>query len=99
MQLPPIPEVLEPEAHVLPVRPLLSTQSTLTSARYSSHRHWREARARLYAHRAVRSLDQDLRLYGTSNEFTDMHNRYKPNIDELITVKSEKKEHFLRNHT
>lgn len=98
MQLPPIPEVLEPEAHVLPVRPLLSTQSTLTSARYSSHRHWREARARLYAHRAVRSLDQDLRLYGTSNEFTDMHNRYKPNIDELITVKSEKKEHFRVTH-
>lgn len=94
MQLSPIPEVLESEAHVLPIRAGLSTQSTLTSARYTSHRHWRKARARLYAHRAVHSLDQDLRLYGTSNELTDLHNRYKQNIDELITVKSEKKEHF-----
>lgn len=94
MQLPPIAEVLEPGPRVLPYRTLLSTQSTLTSARCASHRHWREARARLHAHRAVRSLDQEIRLYGTSNELTDLHNRYKKNIDELITVKTEKKEHF-----
>ena len=93
MQLPTIAEAFESERPE-PIRSLLSTQSTVASGKYSSRRHWRTARARLRAQRAVHSLDQDILVYGTSNQLTDLQNHYKQNIDEVISTKTEKREHF-----
>lgn len=59
---------------------------------------WRRALFKLKVRSAIQKVNQDILVYGTTNELTDLNDQYKINIDELIERKANKQEHF-RNFT
>jgi len=67
---------------------------------YQPHRKhietWRRALFKIKAQKALKKVSEDLLVYGTNNELTDMNMQYKANIDQLIEMKSRKSEGFRK---
>jgi hyperpolarization activated cyclic nucleotide-gated potassium channel 1 len=57
---------------------------------------WRRALFKIKAQKAINKVNEEILVYGTSNELTDMNMQYKTNIDELIESKSNKRERFRK---
>lgn len=55
---------------------------------------WRRAFFKIKARRALARVNEELLLYGTTNELTDANCQYKTNIDEVISKKEMKQEKF-----
>ena len=55
---------------------------------------WRKAFFKIKARRALARVNEELLLYGTTNELTDANCQYKTNIDEVISKKEMKQENF-----
>ena len=55
---------------------------------------WRRAFFKIKARRALARVNEELLLYGTTNDFTDSNCQYKPNINEVISKKEMKQEKF-----
>ena len=49
---------------------------------------WRRALFKIKAQLAIRKINQETLLYGTKPDFIDLNHHYKPNIDKLLTIKS-----------
>jgi hyperpolarization activated cyclic nucleotide-gated potassium channel 1 len=57
---------------------------------------WRRALFKIKAQKALKKVSEDILVYGTNNELTDMNMQYKTNIDQLIEMKSRKSEGFRK---
>ena len=57
---------------------------------------WRRALFKIKAQKAINKVNEEILVFGTTNELTDMNMQYKTNIDELIESKSHKKEKFRK---
>jgi len=57
---------------------------------------WRRALFKIKAQKAINKVNEEILVYGTNNELTDMNMQYKTNIDELIESKSHKRERFRK---
>ena len=74
------------------------TKKTLTpvSTPRSYREVWRRALFKIKAQKALKKVNEDILVYGTNNELTDMNMQYKTNIDQLIEMKSRKNERFRK---
>ena len=55
---------------------------------------WHKAFFKIKARRALAKVSDELLLFGTTNELTDINFQYKANIDEVISKKANKQERF-----
>lgn len=60
---------------------------------------WSRAVFKLKSQRAVRALNEEILLYGTSTQLTDHNNQYRPNVDQLIEQKRAHQDAFRRFDT
>lgn len=60
---------------------------------------WSRAVFKLKSQRAVRALNEEILLYGTSTQLTDHNNQYRQNIDQLIEQKRAHQDAFRRFDT
>jgi len=74
-----------------PPSPNLSTNPSLGS-KYRAV--WKRALFKIKAQKAINKVNEEILVYGTSNELTDLNMQYKANIDELIDTKKRKEERF-----
>lgn len=57
---------------------------------------WRRALFKIKVRTALQKVSQDILVYGTTNELTDLNQQYKINIDQLIEKKVRKQEDFRK---
>jgi len=60
---------------------------------------WSRAVFKLKSQRAVKALNEEILLYGTSSQLTDHNNQYRRNIDQLIEQKRAHQDAFRRFDT
>lgn len=69
-------------------------QSPRTARIYRYRPLWRRAVFKIKVRQAMKKVNEDILVYGTTNELTDLNQQYKENIDQVIENKSKKKEAF-----
>jgi hypothetical protein len=57
---------------------------------------WRRALFKIKVRAALQKVNQDILVYGTTNELTDLNHQYKINIDQLIEKKAQKLDDFRK---
>jgi len=57
---------------------------------------WRRALFKIKVRAALQKVNEDILVYGTTNELTDLNQQYKINIDQVIEKKARKQENFRK---
>lgn len=79
---------------------LTKRNKDLTStSRYFYKPVWQRALFNIKVQRALKTIKDDLLVFGTTHDLADLDHRYKVNIDELIEKKSKKNEDFRQQTT
>jgi len=75
-------------------RPTSSSSSSQPPVQSRFYPIWRRALFKIKVRKVLRTINEELLVYGTGHELTDLNQQYKGNIDELITRKVNKRESF-----
>lgn len=59
---------------------------------------WKRAVYRMKVHKAIHCINEEILLYGTSNNFLDLDQNFKPNLEEIMRIKVNKLEAFRTLH-
>lgn len=67
---------------------------TIAKTSYKYRDVWRRACFRIKARKALSIISDEIVLYGTSSDFVDFNNHYRPNADQILWKKQHKQENF-----
>lgn len=79
--------------------PHFSKDPTFTSHNPKAKALWSRAMFKLKVRRVIRTLKDEILVYGTSTQLTDGNNQYRHNVDQLIELKRTHQDAFRRYDT
>lgn len=83
--------VPEPDTGVLPT---LYSEEDQNPKLFKYQAVWHRAVFRIRVRKALSVVNDEIILYGTSSDFLDMDNNYRPNVGEILWKKQNKQENF-----
>ena len=72
----------------------IKVQRSPSSNIYKYQPLWKRLVFKIKVGQAIKKVNEDILVYGTTNELTDLNQQYKGNIDQLIDRKTKKQEAF-----
>lgn len=97
------PKSLLSQMHFYKANPLTEADRPTSSSTFSQpsksrfYPIWRRALFKIKVRKVLRTINEELLVYGTGHELTDINEQYKENIDDLITKKVKKLETFRKD--
>lgn len=77
-------------------RPTASSSSSQPAIQSRFYPIWRRALFKIKVRKVLRTINEELLVFGTGHDLIDLNEQYKENIDELITRKVNKQESFRK---